>query len=88
MQCVALIVLQCVAVLHVIVYLALSHASSSPPSPASDLVDCVIRMREVSDRESAVALGQLLVDTDYIHHVVDEHSFEDGFLFFRFRQDG
>ena len=33
-------------------------------------------------------LGQLLVDTDYIHHVVDGHGFEDAFLFFRFRQDG
>ena len=31
---------------------------------------------------------QILVDTDYIHHVVDEHAFEDGYLFFRFRKDG
>ena len=31
---------------------------------------------------------QSLVDTDYIHHVVDEHAFEDGYLFFRFRKDG
>ena len=31
---------------------------------------------------------QTLVDTDYIHHVVDEHAFEDGYLFFRFRKDG
>ena len=30
----------------------------------------------------------MLVDTDYIHHVVDEHAFEDGYLFFRFRKDG
>ena len=45
-------------------------------------------MREASDRQTAVTIGQLLVDTDYIHHVVDEHNFEDGFLFFRFRQDG
>ena len=30
----------------------------------------------------------MLVTTDYIHHVVDEHHFEDGYLFFRFRQDG
>ena len=31
---------------------------------------------------------QLLVNTDYIHHVVDGHNFEDSYLFFRFRQDG
>lgn len=33
-------------------------------------------------------LVQLLVRSDYIHHVVDEHHFEDTYLFFRFRQDG
>lgn len=62
-----------------------------PPSslsPASELVDCLIRMREASDRQEAVRISQILVNTDYIHHVVDEHNFEDGFLFFRFRQDG
>lgn len=31
---------------------------------------------------------QLLVRADFIHHVVDEHHFEDTYLFFRFRQDG
>ena len=36
----------------------------------------------------AVELGQLLMNTDYIHHVVDQHNFEDDYLFFRFRQDG
>ena len=56
--------------------------------PASDLVDCLIRMREASSRQEAVKVGLLLVSTDYIHHVVDEHHFEDGYLFFRFRQDG
>lgn len=54
---------------------------------ASELVDCLIRMREASDRQEAVRISQILVNTDYIHHVVDEHNFEDGFLFFRFRQD-
>ncbi len=28
------------------------------------------------------------MNTDYIHHVADEHNFEDAYLFFRFRQDG
>jgi hypothetical protein len=54
---------------------------------ASDLVDSLIRMREASSRLEAVGVAQLLVVTDYIHHVVDEHHFEDGYLFFRFRQD-
>ena len=45
-------------------------------------------MREASSRQEAVKVGLLLVSTDYIHHVVDEHHFEDGYLFFRFRQDG
>ena len=31
---------------------------------------------------------QILVRTDYIHHVVDDHDFKDDYLFFRFRQDG
>ena len=44
-------------------------------------------MHNVATVVSCDAL-QILVDTDYIHHVVDEHSFEDGYLFFRFRKDG
>ena len=55
---------------------------------ASELVDWFIASGEAEDRAQAVLLGQLLVDTDYIHHVVDEHNFEDAYLFFRFRQDG
>jgi len=43
---------------------------------------------EAESRARAVDLGNLLVDTDYVHHVVDEHRFEDGYLFFRFRTDG
>lgn len=54
----------------------------------TELVDCLIRCGEAETRAEATELGQLLVETDYIHHVVDEHNFEDDFLFFRFRQDG
>ena len=43
---------------------------------------------EAESRVKAVELGNLLIDTDYIHHVVDEHHFEDDYLFFRFRTDG
>ena len=31
---------------------------------------------------------QSLLDVDLVHHVVDEHNFEDRGLFYRFRQDG
>ena len=55
---------------------------------ASELVDWLISSGEAEDRRKAVQLGQLLLETDFIHHVVDEHNFEDGYLFFRFRQDG
>lgn len=54
---------------------------------ASELVDWFVSSGEVESRSDGVELGQLLVDTDYIHHVVDEHYFQDGYLFFRFRLD-
>lgn len=55
---------------------------------ASELVDWLVSSGEVETRSAAAELGQMLVDTDFIHHVVDEHYFEDAYLFFRFRQDG
>ena len=55
---------------------------------ASELVDWFVSSGEAESREQAVEFGQLLINTDYIHHVVDEHNFEDAYLFFRFRQDG
>lgn len=54
---------------------------------ASELVEWFVASGEADDRSQATELGQLLVDTDYIHHVVDEHRLEDAYLFFRFRQD-
>ncbi len=51
-------------------------------------MDWLLEVEEVHTRAAAVELGQLLVDTDFIHHVVDEHFFEDSYLFFRFKQDG
>jgi len=35
----------------------------------------------------AVALGQELMDGDYLHHVTDEHTFKNEHLFYRFRDD-
>lgn len=54
---------------------------------ASELIDWFVSSGEAETRDHAIELGQLLVNTDYIHHVVDEHNFEDAYLFFRFRQD-
>lgn len=38
-------------------------------------------------RHEAVELGQLLVDRSVFRHVLDEHGFKDGNLFYRFRGD-
>eukprot|EP01124_Arcella_intermedia_P033253 TRINITY_DN7920_c0_g1_i1.p1 TRINITY_DN7920_c0_g1~~TRINITY_DN7920_c0_g1_i1.p1 ORF type:complete len:257 (+),score=75.03 TRINITY_DN7920_c0_g1_i1:56-826(+) len=40
-----------------------------------------------SDVKEAEALGQRMLDQDLIHHVVDEHSFKNAFLFYRARED-
>jgi potassium-dependent mechanosensitive channel len=37
--------------------------------------------------DEAVSLGSLLVERGLIHHVLDEHGFEDGNLFYRFVAD-
>ena len=55
---------------------------------ASELVTWLIHSGEAETRKEGVMLGQMLVDTDFIHHVLDEHNFDDRYLFFRFRQDG
>lgn len=38
-------------------------------------------------KEAAIALGRMLVKYRIIHHVVDEHDFEDSYLFYRFYLD-
>jgi small-conductance mechanosensitive channel len=38
-------------------------------------------------REEAVDLGQLLVERGFVHHVLDEHGFEDGSFFYGFADD-
>jgi Domain found in Dishevelled, Egl-10, and Pleckstrin (DEP) len=39
------------------------------------------------DRPAAIVLGQRLIDEHWIHHVVDQHTFADGHLFYRFYWD-
>jgi small-conductance mechanosensitive channel len=51
-----------------------------------EAVDWMTRVLGLSRRE-AVELGQLLVDRGIVHHVLDEHGFVDGNLFYRFRAD-
>jgi potassium efflux system protein len=51
-----------------------------------EAVDWMTRAFGLS-RPEAVELGQLLVDRDVVHHVLDEHGFMDGNLFYRFRGD-
>lgn len=43
--------------------------------------------REGLTRSEAIALGQQLVASGVIHHVLDEHGFRDGHFYYRFRAD-
>eukprot|EP00800_Vazella_pourtalesii_P011096 TRINITY_DN2675_c0_g2_i5.p1 TRINITY_DN2675_c0_g2~~TRINITY_DN2675_c0_g2_i5.p1 ORF type:complete len:144 (-),score=26.13 TRINITY_DN2675_c0_g2_i5:146-577(-) len=54
---------------------------------ASELVDLLISKKFADNREGAVTVGQLLMDTDLIHHVSDKLQFQDGEHFYRFRED-
>lgn len=42
---------------------------------------------ERATRDEAVLMGKLMVQLGLIHHVLDEHDFEDEPLFYRFRAD-
>ncbi|KAJ7373008.1 hypothetical protein OS493_015478 [Desmophyllum pertusum] len=53
----------------------------------SEAIDWFIANGFATTRKEGVQLGQALLDTDLVHHVVDEHNFEDRQLFYRFRQD-
>jgi potassium-dependent mechanosensitive channel len=52
----------------------------------SDAVGWLVR-HEGLRREQAVAVGELLVERNLLHHVLDEHTFHDDALFYRFRAD-
>jgi small-conductance mechanosensitive channel len=52
----------------------------------SDAVNWLMK-QEQATREEAILMGQLMVEQDLIHHVLDEHGFEDSPLFYRFRAD-
>ncbi len=52
----------------------------------SEAVDWLMHHQKAT-REEAIRLGQTLVDRGIIHHVLDEHPFADGHLFYRFYAD-
>lgn len=51
-----------------------------------ETVDWLVSYLKIS-RLEAVAIGQRLIDENWIHHVVDEQPFQDDYYFYRFRWD-
>jgi small-conductance mechanosensitive channel len=43
--------------------------------------------QQLASREEAIKLGQILIEQGIMHHVNDEHSFKDAYLFYRFFDD-
>eukprot|EP00656_Telonema_subtile_P003703 TRINITY_DN11680_c0_g1_i2.p1 TRINITY_DN11680_c0_g1~~TRINITY_DN11680_c0_g1_i2.p1 ORF type:complete len:842 (+),score=177.81 TRINITY_DN11680_c0_g1_i2:46-2526(+) len=54
---------------------------------ASELVDVLSKAGHAASREEAVDLCQELVRNDELHHVCDDHPFEDTGNFYRFTAD-
>ena len=52
----------------------------------SEAVDWIISQHKFT-REEAIELGQILIERGIIHHVTDEHPFQDDYLFYRFYVD-
>jgi potassium efflux system protein len=52
----------------------------------SEAVQWLIQ-QQLASREEAIKLGQVLVERGIIHHVTDEHTFKDEYLFYRFFED-
>ncbi|MEM7591105.1 MAG: mechanosensitive ion channel domain-containing protein [Cyanobacteria bacterium P01_A01_bin.83] len=52
----------------------------------SEAVDWIVKHQGFS-KEEAIELGQILIEREIIHHVADEHSFQDRYLFYRFYVD-
>ena len=52
----------------------------------ADAVAWLVR-NEGLRHDQAIAVGELLVERNLLHHVLDEHTFHDDALFYRFRAD-
>lgn len=53
----------------------------------ADAVGWAVQAGKAADRAAAVKLLQTLVDAEVLHHVADEHEFEDAPLFYRLLAD-
>lgn len=53
----------------------------------SEAVDWLVESGRAHDRPQAVAMGNLLVEAGYLHHVLRDHEFADEHLFYRFTSD-
>lgn len=63
------------------------HLKSYPQCfVGSEAVDWLVGYLKIS-RQDAVTVGQRLINENWIHHVVDEQAFQDGYFFYRFRWD-
>ena len=38
-------------------------------------------------RQEAISIGQMLIDSGIIHHVIDDYPFQDDYSFYRFYRD-
>lgn len=52
----------------------------------SEAVDWLVSYLSIS-RQDAVKIGQRLINERWIHHVLDEQAFQDGYFFYRFHWD-
>ena len=52
----------------------------------AEAVAWLMRVEDIS-RDEAVHLGQLMLERGLMHHVLDEHPFQDGEFFYRFYAD-
>ncbi|MGJ3249052.1 MAG: mechanosensitive ion channel domain-containing protein [Elainellaceae cyanobacterium] len=52
----------------------------------SEAVDWLMSHQKAT-RDEAIRIGKILVERGIIHHVTDEHTFEDRYLFYRFYDD-
>ena len=52
----------------------------------SEAVDWLVNKQNYK-REEAIEIGQIILEKGIIHHVTDEHSFKDAYLFYRFYVD-
>lgn len=53
----------------------------------SEAVTALVEAGVAKDKETALKMGNTLLESNYIHHVTNERAFEDGNYFYRFSGD-